>query len=95
MNINKQKIKNFQITKFIIIKLNYNNFSTKFFSPNIFDQNTYVLNPIYPVLKEDNYIHESVSQPFSNYMNSSQKLENRCLKRGNTALNLKPQSSLQ
>lgn len=123
MNINKQKIKNFQITKFIIIKLNnyfkmnspnynirkipskfmmnqtedynYNNFSTKFFSPNKFDQNTYVLNPIYPVLKEDNYIHESVSQPFSNYMNSSQKLENRCLKRGNTALNLKPQSSLR
>ena len=73
---------------------NFNNFSTKFCSPNKFDHNTFILNPIYPILKEDNFTQDSVSQPFSNYMNSSQKLENRCLKRGNTALSLKPQSSL-
>ena len=72
---------------------NYNNFSTKFCSPNKFDHNTFILNPIYPILK-DNYTQDSVSQPFSNYMDSSHKLEHRCLKRGNTALNLKPQSSL-
>ena len=72
---------------------NYNNFSTKFCSPNKFAHNTFILNPIYPILKE-NYIQDSVSQPFSNYMNSSYKLENRYLKRGNTALSLKPQSSL-
>ena len=73
---------------------NYNNFSTKFCSPNKFDHNTFILNPIYPIFKEDNFTQDSVSQPFSNYMNTSHKLENRCLKRGNTALNLKPQSSI-
>lgn len=73
---------------------NCNNFPTNFCSPNKFEHNTYILNPSCPILKEDNYTQESASQPFSSYMNSSNKLENRCLKKGNTALNLKPQSSL-